>query len=350
MRFHWFMQKNTISAISFALLGILVMTLGCRDSKNTADVTHSNFFEEWVTASKNGFTPEEAGILRQKHGRMLNLWAVDIMDINPQDLTSDSNYAFFFGNLHRISANVLPLIDAHYKKKPDLNKNIDAAVARLKKEFPDAGKFLIWRYYSQFSNTNCFADTFQGYNVLGYSVEMFLDDTCFIYGLIDGFPMWHRRYSSTAQIPSFLVASYLNGRYEASHERKSFLDEAVYQGKLWYSLSRLFPKISPHQLYGYNKDEWKFFKKEEGNTWNFYISEKVLFNTDFNRSVKRYFVEGERTTGAGLPDNCPPKLGCYTGLRIVEEYAAKTGKSLKEIWQETNSNTILQQSGYNPLR
>jgi hypothetical protein len=34
----------------------------------------------------------------------------------------------------------------------------------------------------------------------------------------------------------------------------------------------------------------------------------------------------------------------------VEEYAAKTGKSLKEIWQETNSNTILQQSGYNPLR
>ena len=313
-------------------------------------MVHYDFFGEWESAAKGGYTLEEASILRKKHARMLNVWAVDIMGIDAQDLTSDSNYALFFDKLHSVAANALPLIDAHYKKKADLNEKIDNALGRLKKEFPDAGKFLIWRYYSQFSNTNCFADTFQGYNVLGYSVEMFLDDTCYIYGLIDGFPSWHRRYAATAQVPSFLVAAYLNSRFEASHERKSFLDEAIYQGKLWYSVTRLFPKISPDKLFGYNKDEWKFLKKEEGNTWNFYISEKVLFNTDFNRSVKRYFVEGERTTGAGLPDNCPPKLGCYSGLRIVEEYAAKTGKSLKEIWQETNSNAILQQSGYNPLR
>jgi hypothetical protein len=344
------MQKNTNLAIYFSLLAILACLSGCSGSKSKSDVVHSDFFGEWLTASQNGFTPSEAAILRQKHGRMLNAWAVDIMGIAPQDLKSDTAYAFFFGGLHKISSGIIPLIEAHYRKNSDLNPKIDEAISRLKKEFPDAGKFLIWRYYSQFSNTKCFADTFQGYNVLGYSVEMFLNDTCNVYTLIDGFPSWHRRYSSTGQIPSFLLAAYLNSRYEGSHERKSFLDEAIYQGKLWYSLRQLFPKISPEKLFGYSKDEWKFFKKEEGNTWNFYISEKVLFNTDFNRSVKRYFVEGERTTGAGLPEECPPKLGCYTGLRIVEEYASKTGKSLKEIWQETNSNAILQQSGYNPLR
>jgi len=75
-----------------------------------------------------------------------------------------------------------------------------------------------------------------------------------------------------------------------------------------------------------------------------------LFSTDFNRGYKRYFIQGERTTGAGLPEDCPPRIGNYSGLKIVSAYAEKTGKTLKQIWEETSAGNILKESGYNPIR
>jgi hypothetical protein len=34
----------------------------------------------------------------------------------------------------------------------------------------------------------------------------------------------------------------------------------------------------------------------------------------------------------------------------VTAFAEKTGKSWKEIWEETNAGNILKESGYNPIR
>ncbi|MFM7765438.1 MAG: hypothetical protein ACKO6I_07225 [Sphingomonadales bacterium] len=301
-------------------------------------------------AADGGITPLDVNGLKQKFNKKFDRWCVDIMGVPPQYMGNDSILSVFLTRFMELNKPVLASVKMHYVRYPDLNGDIENCVSKLKKELPDAGEFEVFVYFSQFSLTNTFTDTVSGKHVLGYSAEMFMDDTCTLYDKIEGMPAWIKRYARTEQIAPYLAITYLNGRYNESHPRKTMLDEMIFQGKLWYSMLQLTPDIAPERLLGYTPQEWKFLQKEESNIWNFYVQEKTLFSTDFNRGYKRFFVQGERTTGAGLPEDCPPRIGNFTGLKIVAAYADKTGKSLKQIWEETIAGNILKESGYNPIR
>jgi len=301
-------------------------------------------------AADGGITPLDVNGLKQKFNKKFDRWCVDIMGVPPQYMGNDSILSVFLTRFMELNKPVLTSVKMHYVRYPDLNGDIENCVSKLKKELPDAGEFEVFVYFSQFSLTNTFTDTISGKHVLGYSAEMFMDDTCTLYDKIEGMPAWIKRYARTEQIAPYLAITYLNGRYNESHPRKTMLDEMIFQGKLWYSMLQLTPDIAPERLLGYTPQEWKFLQKEESNIWNFYVQEKTLFSTDFNRGYKRFFVQGERTTGAGLPEDCPPRIGNFTGLKIVAAYADKTGKSLKQIWEETIAGNILKESGYNPIR
>lgn len=301
-------------------------------------------------AADGGITPLDVNGLKQKFNKKFDRWCVDIMGVPPQYMGNDSILSVFLTRFMELNKPVLASVKMHYVRYPDLNGDIENCVSKLKKELPDAGEFEVFVYFSQFSLTNTFTDTVSGKHVLGYSAEMFMDDTCTLYDKIEGMPAWIKRYARTEQIAPYLAITYLNGRYNESHPRKTMLDEMIFQGKLWYSMLQLTPDIAPERLLGYTPQEWSFLQKEESNIWNFYVQEKTLFSTDFNRGYKRFFVQGERTTGAGLPEDCPPRIGNFTGLKIVAAYADKTGKSLKQIWEETIAGNILKESGYNPIR
>lgn len=301
-------------------------------------------------AADGGITPLDVKGLKQKFNKKFDRWCVDIMGVPPQYMGNDSILSVFLTRFMELNKPVLASVKMHYVRYPDLTGDIENCVSKLKKELPDAGEFEVFVYFSQFSLTNTFTDTVSGKHVLGYSAEMFMDDTCTLYDKIEGMPAWIKRYARTEQVAPYLAITYLNGRYNESHPRKTMLDEMIFQGKLWYSMLQLTPDIAPERLLGYTPQEWKFLQKEESNIWNFYVQEKTLFSTDFNRGYKRFFVQGERTTGAGLPEDCPPRIGNFTGLKIVAAYADKTGKSLKQIWEETIAGNILKESGYNPIR
>jgi hypothetical protein len=348
------MQRNNF--YSNWLLWIFPLIVGivqaCGQPK-TADIDFEllPFSAELEKAAEKPLTFDQYKALKQKYGYQLDRWMFVIMGVPPEAQGRDTICAQFFNEIAMLNKPVFKAINAHYKNYPKLNSQIENALARLSHEFPDARKFTVMPYISQFSYYNTFADTMKGRNVLGYSAEMFLNDTFSYYqSASDEFPSWLKRYVHTEQLAPALVANYLKSRYELNHNAKNMVSEAILEGKIWYSMGKLFPDIPPYRLYGYTKEEWKFLEQEEANMWNYFIRENVLFNTNFQQGYKRYFVHGEQTTGAGLPDKCPPRIGCYAGLKIVEAYAKKTGKGLKEVWEHYDASSFLQTSGYNPAR
>ncbi len=344
------MQKNTILRNCLLCFSAIISLFVACDSEKTVKLQTTHLTEAIEAVSEAGVSEKEVKEIRQKFTKKFDRWCVDIMGIPPQYMGNDSLLSVFLTNFMELNRPILASVQKHYDRYPKINDKISSSIAMLKKAFPDAGEFEVLVYFSQFSMTNTFTDTVSGKHILGYSAEMFMDDTCALYNQIEGMPAWIKRYARTEQIPAFLAVTYLNGRYQESHVRKTMLDEMIFQGKLWYSMLQLSPDIAPERLLGYSADEWNFLQKEEANIWNFYLQEKTLFSTDFNRGFKRFFVQGERTTGAGLPEDCPPRIGNYSGLKIVTAYAEKTGKSLKQIWEETNAGNILRESGYNPIR
>lgn len=344
------MQKNTILRNCLLCFSAIIgLFTGCSYEKSEK-LPASNLMEAVETAAAGGVSAEEVKEIKQKFTKKFDRWCVDIMGVPAPYMANDSALAVFLSRFSEINKPIIAAVTKHYSRYPNLDGNIEKCISNMKKEFPDAGAFEVFVYFSQFSLTNTFTDTVSGKHILGYSAEMFMDDTCTLYDQIEGMPAWIKRYARTEQIAPYLAITYLNGRYLEKHPRKTMLDEMIYQGKLWYSLMKLAPDLAPERLLGYSSDEWKFLQKEESNIWNFYLQEKILFSTDFNRGYKRFFIQGERTTGAGLPEDCPPRIGNFSGLKIVTAYADKTGKSLKQIWEETNAGNILKESGYNPIR
>lgn len=344
------MQKNTILGnCLLCFSAIVALFSGCTSEKHTS-LPVNDLTVALEKAGPSGIDVNEVKEIKQQFSKKFDRWCMDIMGVPPVYIQNDSVLAVFLTRFMELNKPILAAVSSHYRRYPGLNHEIETCIAGLKKEFPDAGEFEVFVYFSQFSMTNTFTDTASGKHVLGYSAELFMDDTCRLYDQIEGIPAWMKRYARTEQIAPYLGITYLNGRYLDKHVRKTMLDEMIYQGKLWYSLLQLSPEIPPARLLGYTPDEWEFLQKEESNIWNFYLQEKMLFSTDFNRGYKRFFIQGERTTGAGLPENCPPRIGNFTGLKIVSAYEEKTGKSLKQIWEETHSGNILKESGYNPIR
>ncbi|MEY4003375.1 MAG: hypothetical protein RIT07_1417 [Bacteroidota bacterium] len=344
------MQKNTIfTNCLLCFSAIITLFVGCTSEKQTK-LPVQDLTAAIERTGESGLTADDVKTIKQQFTKKFDRWCVDIMGIPPAYMENDSVLAVFLSRFYALNKPIMVTVKKHYARYPGLNADIEKCIMALKKHFPDAGEFEVFVYFSQFSMTNTFTDTVSGKHVLGYSAEMFLDDTCSIYNQIEGMPAWMKRYARTEQIAPYLGITYLNGRYLERHPRKNMLDEMIYQGKLWYSLLQLAPDMPPARLLGYTPDEWEFLQKEESNIWNFYIQEKMLFSTDFNRGYKRFFIQGERTTGAGLPEDCPPRIGNFSGLKIVSAYAEKTGKSLKQIWEEYNAGNILKESGYNPIR
>lgn len=344
------MQKNTILGnCLLCFSAIVALFSGCTSEKHTS-LPVNDLTVALEKAGPSGIDVNEVKEIKQQFSKKFDRWCMDIMGVPPVYMQNDSVLAVFLTRFMELNKPILAAVSSHYRRYPGLNHEIETCIAGLKKEFSDAGEFEVFVYFSQFSMTNTFTDTASGKHVLGYSAELFMDDTCRLYDQIEGIPAWMKRYARTEQIAPYLGITYLNGRYLDKHVRKTMLDEMIYQGKLWYSLLQLSPEIPPARLLGYTPDEWEFLQKEESNIWNFYLQEKMLFSMDFNRGYKRFFIQGERTTGAGLPENCPPRIGNFSGLKIVSAYAEKTGKSLKQIWEETQSGNILKESGYNPIR
>lgn len=81
------------------------------------------------------------------------------------------------------------------------------------------------------------------------------------------------------------------------------------------------------------------------NVWGWLIQNNVLFTTDLSQ-IRNLIDDAPKTNAFG--EGSAPRTGDYIGWQIVKKYIKKTGCSISELFAETDSQKILEQSGWRP--
>ncbi|MBR6042314.1 MAG: hypothetical protein IKP37_06735 [Paludibacteraceae bacterium] len=132
------------------------------------------------------------------------------------------------------------------------------------------------------------------------------------------------------------------------------IDEMLYQGKLLYLVEACMPDEKPEKLMGYTKDQWEWSERNESNMWNKVKDMNHLYTYD-HLTISKYINPAPHTVffpfneaDMNTPE-APGKGGIWLGWRIIASYMANNKKAtLADLMAETNSQKLLEESGYNP--
>lgn len=149
--------------------------------------------------------------------------------------------------------------------------------------------------------------------------------------------------------PKMIVRDYLKAWLISDVRKKdnspeNLLSVMVEEGKTLYILSVLLPQYNTYDLIGYTEQQLAWCNKNAKNIWQSVIKQKHLYSTDF-LIIDKYIDEAPFTST--ISDEAPGQCGNWIGWQIVNQYAKKTGKSIKEIIN-LDAQTILKESKYNP--
>ncbi len=345
------MQKNNFFNKLFFPLGMISLLVlnGCGETTSERKkITQIDFLQELNDLSKNPVQVYDLKEVKSKHGRFFDVWFSEIMDYAKYARYPDSMIANMFNYWLQVNKPVFSAVQKHYQKNTDWQNSFNNQWANLKTELSNVPDPVVYGYFSQFSNYNTFVDTFDGKTLLGYSKEMFMNDTFALYKALD-VPSFYMRYNDVNQIPTLLIWNYLKSRFEAEHKINNMLSQAIFEGKIWALLLSISDRDNPQLDLGYTAEEWAMMERDQGQMWRLVLNQKALYSTDFNL-YRRYFVYGDQTFGAGIPPDCPPLIGNFMGYKIVTKYIEETDCSWDELFKTTDANKILRLSGYNPIK
>ena len=125
----------------------------------------------------------------------------------------------------------------------------------------------------------------------------------------------------------------------------TMLDYMVAEGKAIYFAQQTLGKTPDSILMRYTTDQMEWMKKNEENVWTYLLQNKVLYDVDFMRFHN--LIDDAPKTNAF--NESAPRTPYYIGWRIISLYAQKTGCTMQELFNETDSQKILRLSNYRPL-
>jgi len=161
-------------------------------------------------------------------------------------------------------------------------------------------------------------------------------------------PQYFSKNMITEQIVPEIAEKYAM-RYAYQNQRRTFLDEIIFQGKLLYFKEMMLPNISKPQIIGYSDGGIKWAEANEVMIWSYFVENEILFKTD-PKLFQRFTVPGPFSKfGLEIDNESPSRLGSYIGWQIVKAFKEKSNKGLIDI-MSTDADEIFKTSKYKPRR
>uniref|UniRef100_UPI003AB28415 gliding motility protein GldB-related protein n=1 Tax=Barnesiella intestinihominis TaxID=487174 RepID=UPI003AB28415 len=168
----------------------------------------------------------------------------------------------------------------------------------------------------------------------------------------ENYPLYEQRYYNyernlheSNRIPIDVVEVWLRTLYPYQSQRNALLDRMIYEGKILYCLSQIFPRTNEYVLLGYSDKQAQWCKENEAEIWKQLIGKKHLFNTE-SMLINKYIEPAPFVSV--LHQDAPGRLGRWIGLQIIKAYANEKKKEAIEIIETTdNGGEILSASKYN---
>ncbi|MBI5916638.1 MAG: hypothetical protein HY842_14770 [Bacteroidetes bacterium] len=126
------------------------------------------------------------------------------------------------------------------------------------------------------------------------------------------------------------------------------IDHMIHNGKELYLLDRLLPYASDSVRLEFTQKQVDWCNDNEANIWAYFLSEKLLYSTDWN--VFRKFVE-HSPNSPGMPEEAPGRTANWLGWQIVKAFMEKNpGTSTEQLVALTDAQFILDKSKYKPRK
>lgn len=195
-------------------------------------------------------------------------------------------------------------------------------------------------------------------NDVAYRDKVIVTDTIVLIALDNYLGENHRFYQN---IPNYIAANLKQTHivtdiaegyaetYAFPKQRKTFLEDMIYHGKLLFFKEVMIPFKTDAEKMGYSNEDLQWAHANESAIWSYFIERELLFSTD-NKLSNRFIADAPFSKFyLELDNESPGRLGQYIGWQIVRAYADRSGKSIIDIMQ-SNPEELFKTSKYKPKK
>lgn len=132
--------------------------------------------------------------------------------------------------------------------------------------------------------------------------------------------------------------------------QQTFGDLMVDEGKKLILADALLPGTPDELKIGYTPQELEWAVKNEGNTWNYFVEQNMVFETD--RSLRERFLSPAPYSKFlnEVETDSPGRIGVYIGWQICKAYLDKNPDLTLDEFLNTDTQTIFTGSKYKPKK
>ena len=247
------------------------------------------------------------------------------------DFVSDTQLIF----IYRKTMEVYPNLD-------DAEEELSDAFSRYRYFFPNNKLPEVYTYISDLYYEKPVLQTDQAVVI---ALDVYLGSSFPLYQQL-GLPFYKVRCMEPANLAVDVMKTLYFNELAPKYKQRTLLDRMIGSAKVLLYLDAVLP-ITPDSLkicYTAEKLEWA--QKNEESVWAFLVGNQLLYTTDYQTQTK-LIQDGPFTTG--FSNKSPSRLGIYIGWQIVKSYISRHPEvSLEQFLQMTDSQKILQESGYKP--
>ena len=225
----------------------------------------------------------------------------------------------------------------------DIEAELNKAMGYYLTYFPEDS---VPHFYSLVPGLNTEMPTIYGYgDDIFIHLDMYLGKDYKYYSQI-GMPLFvsqrcEKKYIATECIFKALVYKYLPQKAPVS-----LLDNMIYEGKRLYFTEMMFPDKAEMDVIEYTPEKYDWAVANQGKVWSYIIEKDYLFSKQ--NEIIRQFVDDTPFTKPFTNDS-PGRMGAFIGWKIVQAYMENNPNvTLKDLMQNTDSQLILNNSGYKP--
>ncbi len=236
-----------------------------------------------------------------------------------------------------------------YKQTMEVYPNLDETEGQLSDAFSRYLYFFpekkLPSVYTYISDLYYEKPVMQTDKALVVALDVYLGSTFPLYQQL-GLPFYKVRCMEPANLPVDVMKTLYFNEIASAYKQRTLLDRMIEGGKLMIYLDAVLPDTPDSLKICYTGEKLEWAQKNEENVWAFLVGNKLLYSTDYKTQVK-LIQDGPFTTG--FSSQSPSRLGVFIGWQIVKSYASRHPEvTLKQLLQMTDSQKILQESGYKP--
>jgi len=336
---HW--RNNTI--LYFLIL--VILTLSSCNRKKIPDISGidieceiQRFDRELFEISKDSMDDKVTG-LYSKYEDFFDIFGYYIISIGRPSSRDFSEYLQLFVN-DPLNREVFDSVQNKFPDLTDIEEELSLAFKIFRYYYPDQEIPVAVSYVSRFNQP-----TFTVSNYIGIGLDMYLGSSSGFYKQMN-LPEYRRRFMIPEKISSDALFTWTNASFPFNDSINNSLSNMIHQGKLLYFLSRLLPNQTDEMIIGYTSDQLNWCEKNAEQMWMYLIEHKLLFSQD-PLVIRK--LTGMAPFTSYFTDMSPGRAGVWIGWQIVKKYMQKSKHvSLQELMSNTDYESILRISGYNP--